>query len=147
MEVDTKYPWDPQGRRNVQLYFTPTAGTYAKAQLNLNRMLVRSGYAVVDLNQATQVDLQQWLNDEVYARDRKTPAGVPDPLGLWKMGVLLGQRPPPAAPGAVVLPGAHGSAASPAAAPSGPIGGTSSPSVAPPAIGATPPGVLPGSKP
>jgi hypothetical protein len=50
-------------------------------------MLIRSGYAVVDLTQPTIFDTQGWLNDEQYARERH--------LGLWGMGILLNHRLPP----------------------------------------------------
>lgn len=95
IEIDPRIPWDPDGRRMAQVYFKPKSGPYMDQELNLNRMLVRSGYAVVDLNQATSVDLAGWLNDEVYARDHRTLDDRPAPLGLWKMGVLLGDRPAP----------------------------------------------------
>lgn len=86
LEVDPKYPIDLDGRAMMQVYFKGTAERTKDTRFNLNRMLVRSGWAVVDLNAATSIDLQQWLNDEEYARSRK--------LGLRKYGIILGQRLP-----------------------------------------------------
>lgn len=131
VEGDEFFPYDLEGHRMVQIYFTPTKGENAGKQLNLNRMMVRSGYAAVDLNQATSIDLQLWLNDETYARlhtkpDPKTKdqkdkdgnplPGIPAPLGLWGWGIYLGQRPTPVpravAPGGTsgATPGGSGSA-------------------------------------
>lgn len=90
IEQDPKYPLDSQRRRRVQVFFTGRdGGELAGQTLNLNRMLVRSGYAVVDLTQPTIFDTKGWLNDEQYARERH--------LGLWGMGILLDHRLPPPA--------------------------------------------------
>lgn len=86
LEVDPKYPIDLDGRAMMQVYFKGTAERTKDTRFNLNRMLVRSGWAIVDLNAATSIDLQQWLNDEEYARAHK--------LGLRKYGIILGQRLP-----------------------------------------------------
>ena len=86
LEVDPKYPIDLDGRAMMQVYFKGTAERTKDTRFNLNRMLVRSGWAVVDLNAATSIDLQQWLNDEEYARTHN--------LGLRKYGIILGQRLP-----------------------------------------------------
>jgi hypothetical protein len=102
IEDDGQYPTDLQGRRLVQIYFKGTGGETKDKRLNLNRMLVRSGYAVVDLHQASSIDHQKWFNDEQYARLRRDPNDPnpdvnkrrPAPLGLWKMGIILGQRHP-----------------------------------------------------
>jgi endonuclease YncB( thermonuclease family) len=90
IEEDSHYPRDAQGRAMVQIYFKSTAD--GATRYNLNRMMIRSGYAVVDLYSATSIDVQKWLNDEQYARTSR--------LGLWKMGITLAQRIPPPMPGA-----------------------------------------------
>lgn len=90
VEDDPRYPRDPQGRMMVQIYFKGTSEKTAATEYNLNRMMVRSGYAVVDLYNATAIDIQQWLNDEQYARNSR--------LGLWGLGITLAQRIPPALP-------------------------------------------------
>lgn len=117
LETDAKYPLDLDNHRMVQLYFTPgarpKAGEAPKsaggAQWNLNRMLIHTGYAVVDLYGATSIDLQKWLNDEEFAKtyvDPKDPTiEVLDPvtqqkvkkpkykpLGLWRLGITIPQR-------------------------------------------------------
>lgn len=86
VEVDPRFPYDLSGRYMVQIFFTGRPGPYEGKRLSLNRMLVRSGWAVVDLHSATAIDLQAWLNDERYARTKK--------LGLWGMGIALQQRDP-----------------------------------------------------
>lgn len=130
IEYDPRVPWDSEGRRMVQVYFKPTSGPYMGQELNLNRMLVRSGYAVVDLNQATSVDLAGWLNDEVYARDHRTLDDRPDPLGLWKMGVILGDRPAPSYK-ATSKPAKSTAPTAVAGAPGLPAGGPTGPGGAP----------------
>jgi endonuclease YncB( thermonuclease family) len=91
VEQDGTYPLDPQHRRRVQIFFTGREGGPQAGQvLDLNRMLIRSGYAVVDLTQPTIFDTQGWLNDEQYAREHH--------LGLWGMGILLDHRLPPPPP-------------------------------------------------
>ena len=88
VEQDSQYPLDPQHRRRVQIFFIGReGGPLAGQTLDLNRMLIRSGYAVVDLTQPTIFDTQGWLNDEQYARERH--------LGLWGEGILLDHRLPP----------------------------------------------------
>jgi len=71
-----------------------SAGASASGERwNLNRMLVHTGYAVVDLFGATSIDVQKWLNDEEFAKnyvDRKT--GTIKPLGLWGLGIKIPQR-------------------------------------------------------
>jgi endonuclease YncB( thermonuclease family) len=104
VEQDKVYPLDLERHRRVQVYFTPTTGAYAGQKLNLNRMLIRSGYAIVDLYQPTHVDLQQWLIDEESARGRIGANGKPDPQGLWKLGIILDHRLPPPKPSAGPTP-------------------------------------------
>ncbi|MEO6907879.1 MAG: thermonuclease family protein [Abditibacteriaceae bacterium] len=87
VEQDPQYPLDTQHRRRVQVFFMGReGGPLAGQTLDLNRMLIRSGYAVVDLTQPTIFNTQGWLNDEQYARGRN--------LGLWGMGILLDHRLP-----------------------------------------------------
>jgi len=86
---DPKYPIDSQNRRLVQVFFKSGKATKtvpAGTSLSLNRMLIRAGWAVVDLYSPTSFDQQSWLLDESYARKLK--------LGLWKYGATLQQRPP-----------------------------------------------------
>lgn len=88
VEQDQQYPLDPQHRRRVQIFFLGRdGGPLAGKTLDLNRMLIRSGYAVVDITQPTIFDTDGWLNDEQYARERH--------LGLWGEGILLDHRLPP----------------------------------------------------
>ena len=77
---DPQFPIDTQRRPQVQVFFTAIrgGGNITKGmKLSLNRMLVRSGLAVVDLYSSTSFDQKTWLLDEAYARDRH--------LGLWGM--------------------------------------------------------------
>lgn len=86
---DPKYPIDSENRRLVQVFFksvNATKAVPAGTLLSLGRMLIRSGWAVVDLYSPTAFDQQSWLLDESYARGRK--------LGLWRYGVALQQRLP-----------------------------------------------------
>jgi len=86
---DPKYPIDSQNRRLVEVFFKSGKATKtvpAGTLLSLNRMLIRAGWAVVDLYSPTSFDQQAWLLDESYARKLK--------VGLWKYGATLQQRPP-----------------------------------------------------
>ena len=85
IQQDGKYPVDLQNRRRAQIFFP--GGKSGTEQLNLNRMMVRSGFAVVDVFAPTTFDTKGWLNDEEYARTNR--------LGLWKLGIILNQRQPP----------------------------------------------------
>jgi endonuclease YncB( thermonuclease family) len=121
IEQDPKYPVDfdepdldrvgAKSARRVQIFFEGGGGD-AKTSLNLNRMMIRSGYAVVDEHEPTIFDVKGWLNDEEYARRNR--------LGLWKLGIVLNQRvPPPAPPKAgapKAAPGKPGTVPVPAAA-------------------------------
>ncbi len=75
VEDDTRFPFDEDRNANVQVYFTGTTEATASTRFNLNRMLVRSGWALVDLHTPTAINLQQWLNDQEYAKRAR--------LGLW----------------------------------------------------------------
>lgn len=83
---DTIYPTNLDGLRVVQVFFKGRKGPYEGQTLSLNRMLVRSGWAVVDLYSPTSFDTSQWLYDEAYARTHK--------LGFWKSGIAVQQRVP-----------------------------------------------------
>ena len=106
IEQDPKYPVDfdepdldrvgARSARRVQIFFEGGSGD-AKTSLNLNRMMIRSGYAVVDEHEPTIFNTKGWLNDEEYARRNR--------LGLWKLGIVLNQRQPPPAPPRAALGG------------------------------------------
>ncbi len=75
---DPKLPLDSDSRPLVQVFFKSAGGggnIAAGTQLSLNRMLIRSGLAVVDLYSPTSFDQATWILDEAYARKRR--------LGLW----------------------------------------------------------------
>ena len=90
VEQDPKFPIDLNSRRMVQVFFTGRDGATRGERLLLNRMLVRLGLAVVDINAPTSIDVKPWLNDEQFARDKR--------LGLWGKGIILAQRIPLQAP-------------------------------------------------
>ena len=109
IEQDGKWPVDLENRRMVQVYFKPSNKMHTGQTWNLGRMLVHTGYAVVDLVSATSIDLQKWLNDEEYAKlfvDPKKPTiqvfdpvtrttiAKPNvkPLGLWGLGIVIAKR-------------------------------------------------------
>lgn len=85
IEQDPRFPVDLQSIRRVQIFFP--GGANKDQSLNLNRLLVRSGYAVVDVLEPTVFDTKGWLNDEEYARMNR--------LGLWKYIVLQNRQQPP----------------------------------------------------
>jgi hypothetical protein len=98
----------------VQIFFP--GGEGGTQSINLNRFMVRTGYAVVDILEPTIFDIKGWLNDEQYAREHKK--------GLWQYIVLQSRQQPllkfkalpatpgstpgaaPTAPGMPVMPGA-----------------------------------------
>ncbi len=86
VDLDAKYPTDLNGVRVVHVFYKGRKGPYEGQVLSLNRMLVRSGNAVVDLYSPTSFDTSQWLLDEAYARRHK--------LGFWKFGIAIQQRIP-----------------------------------------------------
>jgi endonuclease YncB( thermonuclease family) len=100
VDQDPKFPVDASGTRLMQVYFKgrklpdlppgakapPSRRSYEGVTLSLNRMLVRSGWAVVDLYSPTSFDTSQWLLDEAYARKNR--------LGFWKFGQVVQQRVP-----------------------------------------------------
>lgn len=85
IQQDGRYPEDLQGIKRVQVFFM--GGKNKDQKLNLNRMLIRSGYAVVDIHAPTIFDTKGWLNDEEYARNHR--------LGLWQYIVLQSRQQPP----------------------------------------------------
>lgn len=85
IEQDSRFPLDLQSIRRVQVFFP--GGEGGTQMLNLNRMLVRSGYAVVDIQSPTIFDTKGWLNDEEYARSHR--------LGLWPYIVMQSRQQPP----------------------------------------------------
>ena len=93
VDLDAKFPTDLDGNRIVHVFFKGRdldskgkPGRFAGQTLSLNRMLVRSGWAVVDLYSPTSFDTSQWLYDEAYARRNK--------LGFWRYGQAIQQRVP-----------------------------------------------------
>ena len=76
VDIDPVFPTDTDNKRRVQVYFTARTAPYTGQRMSLNRMMVRSGYAIVDLNSPTSFDQSQWLYDETFARENE--------LGLWK---------------------------------------------------------------
>lgn len=128
---DPKYPYDIYERPLVNITFKGRKGSpYENQPMSLNRMMVRSGYALVDLYSATSfTESKDWLKDEAHAKAHK--------FGLWKIpGIfeILQQR------------NAGKAAAKPAA------GGTPAPAGKPasggkPTPGGTPGGATPAGKP
>ena len=93
VDLDPKFPTDLDGNRIVHVFFKARAldskgkpARFAGQTLSLNRMLVRSGWAVVDLYSPTSFDTSQWIYDEAYARRNK--------LGFWRYGQVIQQRVP-----------------------------------------------------
>jgi endonuclease YncB( thermonuclease family) len=84
VEDDSRFPLDEDRNANVQVYFTGTSEATASTRYNLNRMMVRSGWALVDLHTPTSVELQNWLNDQQYAQGDAQSDPPRPPLGLWK---------------------------------------------------------------
>ena len=76
VDIDPVFPTDTDNKRRVQIFFKARDEPYEGQRMSLNRMLVRSGYAVVDLYSPTSFDQNQWLYDETFARQNN--------LGLWK---------------------------------------------------------------
>ena len=76
VDIDPVFPTDTDNKRRVQIFFKARQEPYAGQRMSLNRMLVRSGYAIVDLYSPTSFDQNQWLYDETFARENN--------LGLWK---------------------------------------------------------------
>lgn len=74
---DKVFPTDTEGRRLVAIKFKASPeGDYKDQDFILNRMMVRNGYALVDLYSPTSFDTREWLKDEAFARRFER--------GLWK---------------------------------------------------------------
>ena len=82
--------FNANSRQIVQVYYKQRGGSSNGQKMLLNRMLVRLGYAVVDLNAPTSFPTKAWLNDEAFAREKK--------YGLWGLGIVLAQRVPISGP-------------------------------------------------
>ncbi len=76
VQIDPVYPTDTDNKRRVAIFFHGRTEATKGTLFSLNRMMVRSGYALVDLYSPTSFDQKQWLLDETYARENN--------LGLWK---------------------------------------------------------------
>ena len=76
VQIDPVFPTDTDNKRRVAIFYKGRDGKFQGQTLSLNRMMVRSGFAVVDLYSPTSFDQKQWLLDETYARETGA--------GLWK---------------------------------------------------------------
>jgi len=98
VDQDKRYPTDLKDRPRIQVFFKGRSGETKDKPLLLNRMMVRSGYAIVDIFAPTTLDNKGWLNDEQYARKQTNPLTKMPGLGLWAWNpsplVVLGQRLP-----------------------------------------------------
>lgn len=84
---DKVFPTDIDNIRLCAAFFKGQAGgEFADQELCLNRMMIRAGWAVVDLYSPTSFDTKPWLSDEVFARKNRR--------GLWGMGIAIQQRVP-----------------------------------------------------
>ncbi|RYG64386.1 hypothetical protein EON80_19330 [bacterium] len=87
VQIDGKYPKEIDGTQVVQIFFTGSKDKpYAGTTLSLNRMLVRSGWAVVDMYSPTSFDTSQWTYDEAHAKRSH--------YGIWATGQAIQQRLP-----------------------------------------------------
>ena len=108
VDQDKKYPITIDGRVIVQIRIeseiSDGKGGKTMEPRPFNQLLVRAGYAFVDLVSPTSLDYKSWIIDEEYARGvRKEPAawqllnhpaGQPTPtpapgipVGLWARGI------------------------------------------------------------
>lgn len=81
VEDDPQFKFDEDGYRNVQIFFKGRTGDTKGQEMLLNRMMIRSGWALVDKHTATRAPLDGWLNDQEYAKMAR--------LGLWKSNDTL----------------------------------------------------------
>lgn len=141
--VDQKFPYDLQNRQVVNIVFKGRkGGKWADQEMSLNRMLVRSGYALVDLYSPTSFDVRDWLKDEAYARVNR--------LGLWQIPDIfqkLQQRRP--APPKTKAPGKSSVTITTGGAPAPAPAATTPPLTLPGggAVGTPPAGAPPGAPP
>lgn len=100
LHLDPQFPYDLKNRQVVNIVFKGRkGGKYADQPMSLNRMMVRSGYALVDLYSPTSFNVRDWLKDEAFARGGLTGD---KPQGLWQIpGIFqkLQQRRPVAPKG------------------------------------------------
>ena len=137
VEKDPKYPLTADNntieanRTVVQITFE-AKGKLEKQMVSFNQLLVRSGYAWVDLPIITSLDYKAWIVDEQYARGQIAPPDDKDkqfrvdknnkplpppkgrPVGLWAKGIRRAQQPlatptPVPATGTGGAPGGEGS--------------------------------------
>lgn len=108
VDQDKKYPITIDGRVVVQIRIESEVsdgkGGKIKEVRPFNQLLVRAGYAYVDLVSPTSFDYKTWIIDEEYARGvrkepapwqlknappgQPTPTPVPGiPAGLWARGI------------------------------------------------------------
>lgn len=112
VDQDKKYPIALNGRNIVQIRIKSetkkkdAAGNVTKTEdiKPFNQLLVRAGYAFVDLISPTSFDYKTWIIDQEYARGVRTevaewqlknakPGVVPTPapgipVGLWARGIF-----------------------------------------------------------
>jgi hypothetical protein len=98
VKQDVRWPVDPQNRPMVAVFFKGRAGDTKDVSLMLNRMMVRSGYAVVDLHAYTSFDIHTWMHDEEYARTTINPLTKLPGIGLWAMNIVYAGRLPSPTP-------------------------------------------------
>ena len=75
VDIDPVFPTDIDNKRRVQIFFIARDAPFTGERVSLNRILVLSGHAIVDLHSPTSFDQRQWLYDETHARENN--------LGLW----------------------------------------------------------------
>lgn len=143
VEQDSKFQITLDNRKVVQITFAGTK-KLAGQTVSFNQLLVRSGYAWVDLTSISSFNYKLWVADEEYARairvglskedkDRAakaftaqfkgrpvptmTPTPLPKPVGLWAKNI----RPPfrKSAPGMPNTPAGGEEVAVPTPPPSG----------------------------
>lgn len=129
VEQDKIYPFDLRGRARVQVFFKGRTEKTKTTRYNLNRLMVRSGFAVVDLYSPTTLDTQLWLADEQVARGLATGS---TPSGLWKdANFSIAQR-APVVPTPTPLPTGTPGTPMPGTTSSGPLSNTAPRKPAPP---------------
>lgn len=96
VDEDKKFPLDLDGRNIVQIVIKSEvnskapggAVTKTEETRPFNQVLVRAGYAFVDLITPTSFDYKAWVVDEEYARGVRMESKQPGPpAGLWARGI------------------------------------------------------------
>ena len=77
VEQDAKFKITPDNRKVVQIRFEGK-GKLAGQSVSFNQLLVRSGYAWVDLTSSSSFDYKLWVADEEYARGKRVPFTAED---------------------------------------------------------------------